>query len=104
VKRVYRAEDTFDAHLVRDLLREAGIEAEVHGGMLIGGVGELPADAKASVWIADADVYDWARQLIQRRERRSAESAEWQCPDCGETNAGTFEICWSCGAPGESDT
>lgn len=104
MKRVYRAQDTFDAHLVRDLLREAGIEAEVLGSMLVGGVGELPADAKPSVWIADADLYDWARQLITRHERQSAEGADWQCPNCGETNASTFEICWSCGRPADGGT
>jgi len=104
VKRVYRAENAFDAQLVRDLLVEQGIDAEVHGMMLVGGVGELPADARPSVWIADADLYDWARQLIRRYENSAPHSADWQCPRCGETNAGTFEICWHCGTPCESGT
>lgn len=104
MKRVYRAENAFDAQLVRDLLLEAGIAAEVHGTMLTGAVGELPADNKAGVWIADADLYEWARQVIRRYENAAHESADWHCTHCGETNAGTFETCWHCGRPAEDDS
>lgn len=97
MRRVYQAENTVDAHLVRDLLRHWGIAAEVHGAMLTGGVGELPADAKPSVWIADPDLYQWARQVIARHERQAREPSEWECPRCGETNGAAFEVCWSCG-------
>lgn len=103
MKRVYRADNTFDAHLVRDLLLQAGIAAEVHGAMLTGAVGELPADTKPSVWIADADQYDWARQVIARYERNTEQPTDWRCPHCGELNGAAFEVCWSCGRPADDE-
>ncbi|MGH8164274.1 MAG: DUF2007 domain-containing protein [Rhodanobacteraceae bacterium] len=40
---VYRAENLVDAHLVKDVLDQAGIPCFVNGEYLIGGVGQLPA-------------------------------------------------------------
>lgn len=39
---VYRAENLFDAHLVKHALEAAGIPAFVFGESLLGGMGELP--------------------------------------------------------------
>lgn len=99
MRRVYRAENTFDAHLVRDQLLQAGIAAEVHGLMLTGAVGEIPADTRPSVWIADEDLYQRARQIVREVERRSANEAGWHCRHCGEDNGPAFEVCWRCGRP-----
>ncbi len=40
---VYRAENLVDAHLVKDVLDQAGIPCFISGEHLIGGVGQLPA-------------------------------------------------------------
>lgn len=40
---VYRAENLFDAHLVKDALEAAGIPAFVAGEYLTGAIGQLPA-------------------------------------------------------------
>ncbi|MDX1608720.1 MAG: DUF2007 domain-containing protein [Halofilum sp. (in: g-proteobacteria)] len=98
MRRVYQGENLFDAQLVRDRLLEDGIAAEVHGIMLTGAVGEIPADTRPSVWIDDADLYERARQLVARFERSDANAAGWRCPACGEDNGPAFELCWSCGA------
>ena len=97
MRRVYKAENTFDAHLVRDRLLQAGIRAEVHGLMLTGAIGELPADTRPSVWIADADLYERARQIVREVERASSDATGWRCPHCGEDNGPAFEVCWRCG-------
>ena len=97
MRRVYKAENTFDAHLVRDRLLQAGIEAEVHGLMLTGAVGEIPADTRPSVWIADADLYERARQIVAELERQAADGTGWRCRHCGEDNGPAFEVCWRCG-------
>jgi hypothetical protein len=36
-----------------------------------------------------------AAAVLARYER--AAGGEWRCGDCGESNAATFESCWSCG-------
>lgn len=99
MRRVYRAENTFDAHLVRDRLLQAGIEAEVHGLMLAGAVGEIPADTRPGVWIADEGLYERARQIVSEIEQTAPDENTWRCPRCGEDNGPAFELCWSCGEP-----
>ncbi|MFS2045747.1 DUF2007 domain-containing protein, partial [Stenotrophomonas geniculata] len=39
---VYKADNLFDAHLVKHALEDAGIPAFVFGESLLGGMGELP--------------------------------------------------------------
>ena len=55
MKIVYRAENVLDAQLVHDLLEQAGIQAFVNGGLLQGGIGELPASGLVTVTVADED-------------------------------------------------
>lgn len=98
MKRVYTGENVFDAQLVRDRLEEAGISAALHGAMLAGAVGELPADTRPSVWIEDDDLYERARQLIRAFERGGPAGPDWTCPRCGERNGPAFETCWHCAA------
>lgn len=100
MRRVYTAENVFDAQLVRDRLWQDGIAAVVHGTMLTGALGELPADTRPTVWIEDASLYERARQLVARFEREPTGIGEpWTCARCGEPNEPTFELCWSCGRP-----
>jgi len=103
VKLVYTAENVFDAHLVRDQLMHDGIAAVVHGTMLIGAIGDLPADTRPTVWIEDKALYERARQIIARFERREEPGDPWTCPSCGEKNEPAFEFCWACGGD-DSDT
>lgn len=100
MQRLYSAENVFDAYIVRDRLIAEGIDAVVHGEMLIGALGELPADTRPSVWIrGDAD-YAAARAVVEAFEQGPASGPDWRCPRCGETNAATFGLCWSCGGDG----
>jgi hypothetical protein len=96
LKRVYGAENAFDAQIIRDYLEQQGIAAAVHGNMLTGAIGELPMDTRPSVWIEDPDLYERARDLIRRFESARPEGEQWTCRHCGETNEPTFEICWAC--------
>jgi hypothetical protein len=99
VRPVYTAENAFDAQLVRDRLAEHGIEATVHGLMLAGAVGELPADTRPTVWIEDDTEYDRARELVSEFEQTQPDAGRpWTCPDCHEENGPAFETCWQCGA------
>lgn len=105
MRRVYTAENAFDAQLVRDFLAEAGVAASVHGQLLTGAVGELPADARPSVWIEDDALYARARQLVSQYEQTEPNGTPWTCARCGEDNGPAFEACWHCGAaPGSSTT
>ena len=60
---VYHAGNCLEAHMVKDVLALAGIEAYVTGDYLQGGVGTLPALDLVKVLVADAD-YAAARRMV----------------------------------------
>lgn len=51
---LYKADNLFDAHLVKHALENAGIPAFVFGEQLLGGMGELPLFGVLRVGIPDA--------------------------------------------------
>ncbi|AYZ68887.1 TPA: DUF2007 domain-containing protein [Stenotrophomonas maltophilia] len=51
---VYKADNLFDAHLVKHALEDAGIPAFVFGEQLLGGMGELPLFGVLRVGIPEA--------------------------------------------------
>ena len=50
---VYKADNLFDAHLVKHALEDAGIPAFVFGEQLLGGMGELPLFGVLRVCVPD---------------------------------------------------
>lgn len=50
---VFTARHGFEGQLIVDLLRQAGLEAELRGDGLIGGAGELPALGLVQVRVPD---------------------------------------------------
>lgn len=99
---VYVAENEQQAHIVRAWLADAGIDCTVTGGSLQGALGEIPLGIPTAPRIVTAaDVAERARSLIRDWEQTSkhdgvAVANEWQCKDCGEVNAASFELCWNC--------
>jgi len=70
----YRAENLFDAHLVKDALEADGIPAFIAGEYLIGAVGQLPAMdyiavmvPESSLSMAQGIVHDVELQLSEAR-------------------------------------
>ena len=105
VVEVYWAADAPQAHLVKTVLKKAGIDARVVGEMLQAALGELPMGPATSprIWVPRKDEAR-ARAIIaawekQRSEDRTEERAAWACPRCGEEVEGSFDICWKCQAP-----
>lgn len=72
---VYRAENLFDAHLVKDALEHAQIPAFIAGEYLAGGVGQLPALDYLAVMVPDAGVAA-AEAVVREIEARLAEARE----------------------------
>ena len=103
LREVYSAADTQDAHFIKAALEDAGIDARVVGDHLQNAVGDLPFVAIAPrVWVRSED-FDKARTFIAAhqemgRQSRAAAATEWKCPECGEANEPSFDICWNCQA------
>lgn len=93
--RVHRGIDPIEASLLAGLLRSEGIAAEVTGAGLVGAYSGVPRVCDVGVLVPQSQ-REQARAVIARYEREGG--GEWRCPRCAETNAGSFEVCWSCGA------
>ena len=63
MKQVYEAANVTDAHMIKDLLVQAGIPAHLHGEYLQGALGELPVGGMIFVQVPEADAAR-ARQII----------------------------------------
>ena len=61
---VYKADNLFDAHLVKHALEDAGIPAFVFGESLLGGMGELPLFGVLRVCVPDTAFSD-AEAVVQ---------------------------------------
>jgi hypothetical protein len=53
---VYRAQNLFDAHLVKDALESAQVPAFIAGEYLTGGVGQLPALDYVAVLVPESSI------------------------------------------------
>jgi hypothetical protein len=72
---VYRAENLFDAHLVKDALEAEGIPAFMAGEYLTGGVGQLPAMDYVAVMVPESSLAE-ARHIVGEVEARLAEARQ----------------------------
>ena len=70
---VYRAENLFDAHLVKDALEAEGIPAFIAGEYLTGGVGQLPAMDYIAVMVPESSL-GTARGIVGAVEQQLGEA------------------------------
>ncbi|ALS99583.1 DUF2007 domain-containing protein [Lacimicrobium alkaliphilum] len=97
--KVYSNEDRFLVQQIKDMLESNGIPCFIKNEFAIGGAGDLsPFDCWPEVWIIDNDWQTKAEQVIEGVKSDPQQGRDWCCKKCGETNAGSFGICWSCGA------
>ena len=97
--RLYTAANLPDAHLLRQLLAQAGIEAHVFNENAQSGMGEIPfTHAWPEVWLARPGDETRAREIVRGFDRPPTPSPDAFCAECHERNPGNFELCWSCGA------
>jgi hypothetical protein len=61
---VYHANNSLDAHLIKNLLMQQDIQAYVLGEHLQSGVGEIPAIGLVRVSVSDAD-YIEAKKVVE---------------------------------------
>ncbi|WP_295027932.1 DUF2007 domain-containing protein [Shewanella sp.] len=82
------------AHMWKGLLETSGIEVELRGEALLGGVGELPVDLQnVELWVSESR-YELAKAQLGSL---NAEGSRWRCVKCQEMNEASFDLCWQCG-------
>ena len=67
MRTVFEAANAVEAHMVRDLLKQEGIVAHIHGEHLQGAIGELPAAGLVRLVVEEAD-FPRGRAVIEQWE------------------------------------
>jgi hypothetical protein len=102
--QVYGAWNSMQAHFLRNLLADEGIEARVVSDAVESIRGEVPFQkATCPVWVAGADA-ERARVVVAEYERRlkgsdspSGDAAKPFCYHCGQAIEAGCSPCPSCG-------
>jgi hypothetical protein len=92
MKAVLTAASPTDAALIKNMLEERGIPSS-----LIEARGYAGAPY-AEVWVNRDEDSDRAVEAIRLLRSNAPEPGSWTCASCGETNPGTFDVCWKCTA------
>jgi hypothetical protein len=96
--RFYTARQRFDAYLLADRLKQAGIRAHVFNEHASSIAGEVPLDvAQPQVWIEREDDRERATTLLRTMEADAAAVGTRRCAACGEDSPANFDLCWKCG-------
>jgi hypothetical protein len=102
---LHSAKNPAEAHLLKALLADAGIESMVLNEMLQMAQGEFGLAPASAPQVALLDARDEPRatailmDLLARSGSGEQETgAEWICGGCGEANGSLFELCWQCQA------
>jgi hypothetical protein len=96
--RFYIARQRFDAYLVADRLKQAGIRAHVFNEHAASIAGEIPPHvAQPHVWLEHDEDLERARGVLQTMEAEARRGGTLQCDRCGEESPGNFDLCWKCG-------
>jgi len=102
MKQVYEASDLVNAQMLKDYLVSFGIEAIVKGELLVGAIGEIPADSYPTVWIVNENDLEKAKLRIKNFESQAPDdqmyNSVWKCMDCDELIDAQFTQCWKCGS------
>jgi len=100
---IHRLQDPIEANLIRGLLLNAGIPAQLTGEDLVGAYSGVPKLCEVRVLVPFAH-QSAARRLLDGYEQdrlRPTPEQDWLCPGCGESNGPRFEVCWNCERPKE---
>ncbi|WP_199797646.1 putative signal transducing protein [Pseudazoarcus pumilus] len=96
MKLFLRCLDAIDAHHRANLLRSAGIRAEVRNTHLAGALGDIPfIEAGPQIWIDATESIERAQEVLKLAEAAPPQP-DWRC-ECGENIEGQFAQCWNCG-------
>lgn len=96
--KIYSASNLPEAHLLVNLLQQAGIAAQILNSYAQGASGEIPFEqAYPQIWLEDERDKSLAERIISKYESTPSDT-EWVfCRQCGERNPANFELCWHCG-------
>ncbi|REE91775.1 putative signal transducing protein [Cupriavidus plantarum] len=97
MKLLLRASSLVHAAHCRNVLRAAGMHAELRNTWLAGAAGDIPfQESSPQVWIDEAasEKEAWA---VLNAAANPAPGPRWHCVACDEWHEAQFAACWRCG-------
>lgn len=99
MKRLCRVSSLPDAHILRDVLDQSGIEVMVFNEHAQSGAGQLPpGEACPELWVVQESDFERARAIVGEFESAPRVTGSRRCAACAEDSPSNFQVCWSCGA------
>ena len=96
MKKVYSHENLTMVHSAQNLLElekiKSTIKNEHYGSGGHVGIEAVPIE----LWVLDDNSAESAIAILEQKLSIAEEASTWLCPQCGEENTGSFEICWKC--------
>ena len=102
MKELFRERDYTRIGYCQSILEAEGIETHVRNRDLVGMMTEVPIpEFFPALCVMKDEDHPRALAVLEERMLADAERVgeQWDCAECGEENPGTFDSCWSCGAP-----
>ncbi len=97
VVSAFKAQNVTEAHFVKDLFLQEGIEATVTDeNEPLAGLSIVPPDVMVRAE-DEARAREIVADYLRRREPKDI-APDWTCPNCKEQVPATFEVCFQCGA------
>ena len=94
----YTARQRFDAYLLADRLKHAGIRAHVFNEHAASIVGDVPPDvAQPQVWLEREQDRERADIVLASMNADARVVNTIVCRACSEESPGNFDLCWNCG-------
>ena len=96
MKLVYTNENRLLVGNAENILQANGVNVVWKNQFNQGAIGETsPTDAWPQLWVVNDADYARACELLENA-LSGKDAPEWTCPNCGERNDTSFEICWQC--------
>lgn len=95
MKLIYSNENILLVTNMKNLIKSAGIEVIIRNEYAHGAIGEISAfDTWPELWLVKESDLAAANAIVESSKQQS--NSQWQCPNCQEFNADSFELCWQC--------
>ena len=97
MRLVYENDNRTLIYSVKNKLELEGIDCHIKNeyASTTGGP-DLGISNSLELWVINENDYDRALLTIEAQLANSANSGDWTCKQCGETNDASFESCWKC--------
>ena len=103
MKLLYTNENRYLVNNIQNIVDNAGISTMLKNEFAAGAAGDLvPHETWLELWVVEDGDYDKAVTILDAAFSNHND-ATWLCKQCNETNDASFEFCWNCYQPVDTE-